>query len=97
MIIALVTPSAVYAQGQAFESEESWLDRGDFGDAESERGHQLEIDHSQGIEGAQDSPEYLHIVSVTATAGSAPESTLTPAGDWAVATPWLVIVARGRR
>ncbi|MFO7904931.1 MAG: discoidin domain-containing protein [Pirellulaceae bacterium] len=83
-MIALVTSSAAYAQGQAFESSESWLDWVKFGDAESERGHQFEADHSQVIQGAQDSPESLHIASVSATAGSAPESTLTPAGEWGV-------------
>jgi hypothetical protein len=85
LMIALISSSAAYAQGQAFESKDSWLDGVDFGDADSERGHQLETDHSEVIEGAQDSPEFLHhIAFITAMAGSAPESTLTPAGEWAV-------------
>ena len=84
LMIGLVAPSAASAQGRAFESSESWLDRVKFGDAESERDHQLETDHSEVIESAQDPPKFLHIASVTATAGSAPESTLIPAGEWEV-------------
>lgn len=86
LTVLLVSCGVVPSQGQetVAQPDGHLLDSVNFGDQSSESAHRLEATNSSVADSAELEAPDLHVSSVSATAGTAPEATLTEEGEWAV-------------